>query len=89
MSRFSFFSFGITAGFLATFLLSACQSPGPDSGAATSGAPPDSLSWAQIQQAARGATVEMMMWQGDPNINSYMQNYVAPAVKKKYDIIED
>jgi putative spermidine/putrescine transport system substrate-binding protein len=47
---------------------------------------PSDLSWKQILQQAGGQTVNMMMWQGDPNINSYMQNYVAPAVKKKYGI---
>lgn len=44
------------------------------------------LSWEQITQRAQGQTVNMMMWQGDPNINNYMQNYVAPAVKKQYGI---
>lgn len=27
-----------------------------------------------------------MMWQGDPNINSYMQNYVVPEIKKRFGI---
>jgi putative spermidine/putrescine transport system substrate-binding protein len=44
------------------------------------------LSWDQILKQASGQTVNMMMWQGDPNINSYMQNYVVPEVKKQYGI---
>ncbi|WP_138431015.1 ABC transporter substrate-binding protein [Fodinibius saliphilus] len=44
------------------------------------------LNWDQIRQRADGQTVNMMMWQGDPNINSYMQNYVAPTVKQQYNV---
>ena len=44
------------------------------------------LSWQQIIQRAQGQTVNMMMWQGDPNINNYMQNYVAPTVKEQYGV---
>lgn len=44
------------------------------------------LSWQQITQRADGQTVNMMMWQGDPNINNYMQNYVAPTVKEQYGV---
>jgi len=44
------------------------------------------LDWEQITQRAKGQTVNMMMWQGDPNVNSYMQNYVAPAVQKQYGV---
>ncbi|MGB3590153.1 MAG: ABC transporter substrate-binding protein [Nonlabens sp.] len=44
------------------------------------------LSWEQIEEEARGKTVTMMMWSGDPKINAYMNNYVAPAVKKSHDI---
>jgi putative spermidine/putrescine transport system substrate-binding protein len=50
--------------------------------------PPDpaTLSWAELEQQARGATVQMMMWQGDPLINAYMAEYAAPAVKEKFGI---
>lgn len=44
------------------------------------------LSWDQILQEAEGQTVSMMMWQGDPNINNYMQDFVVPAVKENYGI---
>ncbi|NGP88814.1 ABC transporter substrate-binding protein [Aliifodinibius halophilus] len=44
------------------------------------------LGWEQIQHRAEGQTVNMMMWQGDPNINAYMQNYVVPKVKELYNV---
>lgn len=44
------------------------------------------LSWQEITERARGQTVSMMMWMGDPNINDYMQNYVVPELKQRYDI---
>ncbi len=43
-------------------------------------------SWEQIESEAQGKTVNMMMWAGDPKINAYMKNYVAPAVKERYNI---
>jgi len=47
---------------------------------------PTNLSWDQILQKADGQAVNMMMWQGDPNINDYMQNFVVPEVKKRFGI---
>lgn len=47
---------------------------------------PAHLEWDELRQRARGQTVNMMMWMGDPNINNYMQNYVAPEVKRRFDI---
>ncbi len=45
-----------------------------------------SLSWQEMEKQSRGKTVQLMMWQGDPQINRYMTNYVVPGVKKKYGI---
>lgn len=44
------------------------------------------LPWDDIEQLARGTTINMMMWTGDPLINDYMRQYVAPELKKRYDI---
>lgn len=44
------------------------------------------LTWEQVLQQAKGNTVHLMMWQGDPLINAYMQQYVAPAVKEQFGI---
>ena len=42
--------------------------------------------WEAIELQAKGETVSMMMWQGDPFINAYMQNYVVPKVQERYGI---
>jgi putative spermidine/putrescine transport system substrate-binding protein len=44
------------------------------------------LSWQQITDKSKGATVTMMMYQGDKKGNSYMSNYIVPAVKEQYGI---
>ncbi|MGV3608036.1 MAG: ABC transporter substrate-binding protein [Planctomycetaceae bacterium] len=47
-------------------------------------APDDS--WEAITRQARGQTVNMAMWDGDPMINAYMRDYVAPELKKQFGI---
>ncbi|HDZ15079.1 hypothetical protein LCGC14_1176910, partial [marine sediment metagenome] len=42
--------------------------------------------WKEITEAANGTTVNFMMWQGSPAINAYINNYVTPTVKEKYNI---
>lgn len=42
--------------------------------------------WEEIETAAKGSTVNFMMWQGSPAINEYINNYVVPSVKDKYNI---
>ncbi len=42
--------------------------------------------WEEIRERAAGTELTLMMWQGDPLINAYMSNFVAPAVKDKYNI---
>jgi len=44
------------------------------------------LSWSEIAAQAKGSTVNLMMWQGDPFINDYIQSYVAPELKSRYDL---
>lgn len=48
----------------------------------------DALSapWEQVEQQAKGSTVHIMMWQGDPLINAYMRDWVVPELRKRYDI---
>ncbi len=46
----------------------------------------DGKSWEEITSTVKGKTVTLMMWQGDPLINSYMNEYVIPEVKEQYDI---
>ena len=60
-------------------LVFACQEPANKTG-------PADLSWQQVEQEARNSTVRMMMWQGDPLINRYMREWVAPELKQRYNI---
>ncbi len=46
----------------------------------------DKSNWQEIQASALNSTVQMSMWQGDPQINKYMANFVVPQVKEKYGI---
>lgn len=45
------------------------------------------LNWQQILDKAKGATVIMNMHQGDKKANSYMSDYVVPALQKEFGII--
>ncbi|MEL6651778.1 MAG: ABC transporter substrate-binding protein [Bacteroidota bacterium] len=45
-----------------------------------------SMQWSQIVEEGSRSEVQMMMWQGDPLINAFMQDYVVPAVKERYGI---
>ncbi len=43
-------------------------------------------SWAGIVAAARGQNVTIAMWRGDPAVNAYMQDVIAPALRRSDDI---
>lgn len=43
-------------------------------------------SWSEIEKQASGTEVRMFMWGGDANVNRYMDDWVAPQLKKKYNI---
>lgn len=47
---------------------------------------PRTLAWPALLAAARGSEVRMAMWTGDPAINRYMQGYIAPRLRERYDI---
>ena len=42
--------------------------------------------WDTVAAQARGQTVTLMMWQGDPLINEYLKSYVAPALNDRFGI---
>lgn len=42
--------------------------------------------WSTIVQQAKGSTVNLMMWQGDPYINRYINSYITPMLKEQHDI---
>ena len=49
-------------------------------------ADPAGLTWAQIEQQARGQTVTFVMWQGDPYINAYVQGFVARQLLERHGV---
>jgi putative spermidine/putrescine transport system substrate-binding protein len=63
-------------------LLTACAKPPPPP-------PPTPLlarSWGEIEREARGQTVTLMMWRGDPAADAYMDRFVVPALRKRAGI---
>lgn len=42
--------------------------------------------WQHILDEARGRTVRMAMWDGDPMINAYMRDFVAPNLQRQYGV---
>lgn len=45
--------------------------------------------WAEIERQARGQTVHLMMWTGDPYINAYMNGFVKPALLQRHGVTLD
>ncbi len=72
---------GLAAVFFLSFFLSSCRQA--ESKAELS---PLQMSWEEVLQEARGSTVHLMMWQGDPFINRYMNEYVKPKLDSLYGI---
>lgn len=75
-----------TFGLLALLIASGCQNDRGQSGEQKREAPSDTLSWEETLREARGKSVDMMMWRGDPQINRYMEAYVKPSLKERYGI---
>lgn len=48
--------------------------------------PAPDLPWDQLLVQARGQTVRIAMWDGDPMINAYMRDEIAPELERKYGI---
>jgi putative spermidine/putrescine transport system substrate-binding protein len=44
------------------------------------------LSWDSVTSRARGSTVVWRTWRGDPSINLYIDNWVVPRVRERFDI---
>lgn len=43
-------------------------------------------SWTEIEESSKGTKVHFMMWQGSPAVNKYINNYLKPTMKEKYNI---
>jgi putative spermidine/putrescine transport system substrate-binding protein len=46
----------------------------------------EKLSWTEIEQQAKGKTVTMVMHVGSKGVNRYMNEYVIPNLKERYNI---
>lgn len=44
------------------------------------------LPWDSVEAAARGSRVVWRMWRGDPSINAYLDDWVAPRLRERYGI---
>lgn len=67
---------------IAIFLIlgcSACQNHTPTSFQ-------ENQTWEERVKLARGTTIQLAMWGGDPMINQYMNNFVTPHLKEHYNI---
>lgn len=42
--------------------------------------------WSEVERQARGQTVTWMMWQGDPLINAYVRQLVAPRLRDRFGV---
>jgi len=73
----------LSGGLLAAVLwLGGCQRPdGPPPAAELAAAP-----WDSIVEGARGTSVVWRMWRGDPAINAYVDDWVVPRLRQRYDI---
>jgi putative spermidine/putrescine transport system substrate-binding protein len=69
-------------GAAAVLLLASCHKPAPPAVRL----PLLSQPWSEIERQARGQTVTLVMWTGDPAINAYMNHFVAPALKDRYGV---
>jgi putative spermidine/putrescine transport system substrate-binding protein len=47
---------------------------------------PTPQTWPEIEKAARGQRVNMMMWTGDPFINGYMEKWVKPRLAERHGV---
>lgn len=77
-------TYPITAFSILALALSACSSG--DAGNATDA---DNLltdDWEVIQDAAQGQEVNIYMWGGNDNINTYLDDWVAPRMKEQHGI---
>ncbi|MDI1324370.1 MAG: ABC transporter substrate-binding protein [Algoriphagus sp.] len=46
----------------------------------------DISDWSSIDSLSRNTTVHFMMWQGSPAVNKYINSYLIPEVKKRFNI---
>ncbi|WP_239457243.1 hypothetical protein [Planococcus versutus] len=70
---------------LLVFTLVACSQQ-VENTAATDSATLLSSDWQKIAESAKGSEVNVYMWGGNDNINRYLDEWVAPRLKKEHDL---
>jgi len=71
---------------IAILLLSLTAACGKRETTELAASPSAAKSWADVEKAARGKTVRFMLWQGDPLINAYLKNFIAPQLLQRYGV---
>lgn len=74
----------ITTVSVLALALSACSSE--QVGSATDAESLLTDDWSVIQEAAQGQEVNMYMWGGNDNINTYLDDWVAPRMKEQHGV---
>jgi putative spermidine/putrescine transport system substrate-binding protein len=71
---------------LAATLLAPLAACGQGASLGDAGSSSEDRSFSELEEAARGTTVNFSMYGGDEDINTYVDDYIAPNLKEKYDI---
>lgn len=75
---------GLWIGVACVLLLSACSPGAPRDDRYADGLA--GVPWDSVLADARGQTVDWLMWGGDPLINAFVQNYVAPTMRDSFGV---
>lgn len=67
-------------------LAAACGGTGTGAGSSESGSEGEKRPFPELEEAARGTTVNFFMWGGDEEINAYVDDYVAPRVEEEHGV---
>ena len=71
---------------LALLLVALLVSCGGGGGSESSGTGGEDLPFPELEEAARGTTVNFFMYGGDDATNAYVDDWVSPRLKEEYDI---
>jgi putative spermidine/putrescine transport system substrate-binding protein len=72
----------VAAALVLLFSAAACRGDAAPAGAVTLAAG----AWDTVLQQARGTTVVWRMWRGDPAINAYVDDWVAPRMREQFGV---
>lgn len=70
----------------ARLLLLAAAACGGDAPPPATAAELAAVAWDSVEARARGTTVTWRMWRGDPSVNAYVDEWVAPRLRERHGI---